>query len=331
MLPPTGGRGVGMAPSLTGRGWGWVVFLAAEAVSRFPGPPLEDPPTSPPRNSTGERGGSAVGRLAQGLPPPNGRRSVAADVPARVAQRLQRSRPNDHEQPRLCGRRDTKRSDWRGGRAAASIHPHSCTPAFSGPAPGLAGDRGGVRDARAPSEANCERGPIAKRASVMRSMTDEEARDPRHGKGPPRAYAGSAGLTVLRQRRKPVRGETPVPRWLDAKRDTAAPRSGATPRPTETWQQWHLGAHRRIQRLPLLDRLEPGKQSSLPPDRTSETTRPSSKPSHRRLGHLAVKRELAMRARRPPAAHAPIHIRRTLGAKQGLRLRVTGGAWEVRP
>ena len=36
-LPPTGGRGVGMAPSLTGRGWGWVVFFSSrssEPVSR---------------------------------------------------------------------------------------------------------------------------------------------------------------------------------------------------------------------------------------------------------------------------------------------------------
>ena len=53
-LPPTGGRGVGRAPSFTGRGWGWVVFVsgirAAEAVSQFPGPPLEDPPTSPPHS-----------------------------------------------------------------------------------------------------------------------------------------------------------------------------------------------------------------------------------------------------------------------------------------
>lgn len=55
--------------------------------------------------------------------------------------------------------------------------------------------------------------------------------------------AGHAGLTVLRQRRKPVRGETPVPRWLDAKRDTAAPRSGATPRPTGTWTLMPLRQH----------------------------------------------------------------------------------------
>lgn len=145
-------------------------------MSRLPGPPLEDPPTSPPRNSTGARGGSAVGRLAHGLPLPRGRRSGATDVPACLAQRLQRSRPHDHEQRRLCGRRDTKRSDWRGGRAAASTSRHSV---FSGPASGLAGARGGVRDGRAPSAATCERGPIAKRASVMRSMTDKEARDPR--------------------------------------------------------------------------------------------------------------------------------------------------------
>ena len=36
---------------------------------------------------------------------------------------------------------------------------------------------------------------------------------------------------------EPVRGETPVPRWLDAQRDSPAPRSGETPSPTETWQQ----------------------------------------------------------------------------------------------
>jgi len=40
---------------------------------------------------------------------------------------------------------------------------------------------------------------------------------------------GSAGLTVLREGRQPFRGETPVPRWLDAKRNGPAPRSGDTP------------------------------------------------------------------------------------------------------
>ena len=55
----------------------------------------------------GERGGTTGARAA----PPHGRRSVATDVPARLAQRLQRSRPNELEQRRLCGRRATKRSD----------------------------------------------------------------------------------------------------------------------------------------------------------------------------------------------------------------------------
>jgi len=98
-----------MTPSLTGRGWGWVGCLAAEAVSQFPGPPLEDPPTSPPRNSTGAQlGGARWDDWRTGCPPPPGRRSIAAAVPARLAQRLQRNRPKDHEQRRLCGRRATK-------------------------------------------------------------------------------------------------------------------------------------------------------------------------------------------------------------------------------
>jgi len=52
---------------------------------------------------------------------------------------------------------------------------------------------------------------------------------PGDGTGPLLVPAGSAGLTVLRQGWKPVRGETPVPRWLDAQRDSPAPRSGDTP------------------------------------------------------------------------------------------------------
>jgi len=66
---------------------------------------------------------------------------------------LQRSRPNDHEQRRLCGRRATKRSDWRGGRAAAST---SVPPDFCGPATGMAGDRGGDLTGAAPSAATCK-------------------------------------------------------------------------------------------------------------------------------------------------------------------------------
>ena len=55
-------------------------------------------------------------------------------------------------------------------------------PALSGPASGLAGDRGGDLAGAAASGAQrseLQAGQFAKRASVMRGMTDEEARDPR--------------------------------------------------------------------------------------------------------------------------------------------------------
>ena len=182
-----------------------------------------------------------MGRLAHELPLPHGRRSVAADVPARLAQRLLRSRPNDHEQWRLCGRRATKRSDWRGGRAAdrwlCSGAAAACTslhPASSGPAPGLAGDRGGDLTGAAPSAATCK--PVSS-PSGPRSRTREgtRARDPRARE--------RAAACLSRHRRpgwirvrdgSPSRGETPVPRRLDAQRNGPAPRSGDTPRPTGT-------------------------------------------------------------------------------------------------
>jgi len=138
-----------------------------------------------------------VGRLAHGLPPLHGRRSVATDVPACLAQRLQRSRPDDHEQRRLCGRRATKRSDWRGGRAAASTSLH---PVFSGPAPGLAGARGGDLAGAAPSGAqrsDLQAGQFAKRASFTRSVKETEPALPGHGNGPPPVSAGIAGLPVF--------------------------------------------------------------------------------------------------------------------------------------
>ena len=77
-LPPTGGRGVGRIPSFTGRGWGWVVYTAAEAVSRFPGPPrLLLPPQVPLTLDGGAAGGSAVGRPAHAAAFISGRRSSA--------------------------------------------------------------------------------------------------------------------------------------------------------------------------------------------------------------------------------------------------------------
>jgi len=183
---------------------------AAEAVRRLPGPPLEDPPTSPPRNSTGapwgERGGTTGARAATF----HGRRSSAADVPADLAQRLQRSRPK-------CLSRGVSAAGVppreRSGRLARrpSRAGHSIAWVFSGPAPGLAGDRGGALTGAAPSGAqrsDLQAGQFAKRASFTRSVKESGPALPGHGKGPPRASAGIAGLTVLREGWQPVRVET---------------------------------------------------------------------------------------------------------------------------
>jgi len=209
----------------------------------------------------GERGGTTGARAA----PSHGRRSVAADVPARLAQRLQRSRPHDHEQRRRCGRRATKRSDWRGGRAAASTSRYSV---FSGPAPGLAGDRGGDLAGAAPSGAqrsDLQAGQFAKRASLTRSVRETGPAIPGHGKGPPRASAGSAGLTVLRQGWKPDRGETPVP--------PVARRAARKPGPA---QRGDARAHKDLAPAPAPKSQQPAPQPPAPRGSTPGPSRPAS-------------------------------------------------------
>jgi hypothetical protein len=65
----------------------------------------------------------------------------------------------------------------------------------------MAGDRGGDLAGAAPSEAqrsDLQAGRFAKRASFTRSVKETRPAIPGHGKGPPRAPAGSAGLAVLR-------------------------------------------------------------------------------------------------------------------------------------
>ena len=82
-------------------------------------------------------------------------------------------------------------------------------PVFSGPAPGMAGDRGGDLAGAAPSGAqrsDLQAGQFAKRASFTRSVKESEPAIHGHGKGPPRTSAGSAGLIVLREGRQPVKG-----------------------------------------------------------------------------------------------------------------------------
>jgi hypothetical protein len=96
--------------------------ISSQAVSRLPGPPLEDPPTSPPHlgrgRGWGERGGTTGARAAS----QTRRRSVATGVTARLAPRLQRSRPTPSSSggpaAAVPPRQPSWATDWRGGRDA---------------------------------------------------------------------------------------------------------------------------------------------------------------------------------------------------------------------
>ena len=127
LAPAHGRAGGGHGPFLHGKGLGMGGLhssRSSEPVSRPTA--LKIPPQVPLARSTGacwgERGGTTGARAA---------------TPAGGAAK--RSRPPCHEQRRPCGRRATKRSDWRGGRAAASTSMDSVS---SGPASGVAGGRG---------------------------------------------------------------------------------------------------------------------------------------------------------------------------------------------
>lgn len=125
-LPPTGGRGVGKASSLTGGGGGWVVSTAAGAMSRFPGPPLEDPPhKSPSQFDGGAVGGARWADRRCGLPSVSRARSSAAAVTGPLAHRLRCRRPPHPEVRRHRDRRDRPRSGGRGGRAGPITSAHS--------------------------------------------------------------------------------------------------------------------------------------------------------------------------------------------------------------
>lgn len=187
-----------MAPSLTGRGWGWVGFFAAEAVSRFPGPPLEDPPTSPPHWLTGapwgERGGTTGARAA--LPHAVG----AASRP--MCQLAWRS-----------GRSAADRTITSGGGSAADVPPSAATGAAVEPLRALHCTRSSAARLRAwrvtgvaiwpaphraeRSAATCKPVSSPSGASFTRSVKETGPAVPGHGKGPPRASAGNAGLAVF--------------------------------------------------------------------------------------------------------------------------------------
>ena len=107
----------------------------------------------------------AVGRRAHGLQPPRG---VAA----------QRRRRHDLERRRLRGRRATKRSDWRGGRAgarrsgAARLRAWRVT-GVTGWGTSRAGPKGGSGAALRPSS-----------GLVHAQREGRQARDPRAREGP---------------------------------------------------------------------------------------------------------------------------------------------------
>jgi len=71
--------------------------------------------------------------------------------------------------------------------AAQPLRALLCIPAFSGPATGMAGDRGGDLAGAAPSGAqrsDLQAGQFAKRASFTRSVKESRPAIPGHGNGP---------------------------------------------------------------------------------------------------------------------------------------------------
>ena len=260
-----------MAPSLTGRGWGWVVSSAAEAVSRFPGPPLEDPPTSPPRNSTEARGGARWDDWRTGCPLPTG--GAASRPMCQLAWRSGCSAADRTITSSGGSAADVTQSAATGaavepliaGLQRRSRCGHFFAPGFQRSGSGHGGCPG-WRSERASTERSDLRARTDRQAGVGHAQHDGQRspRSPGTGKGPPRASAGSAGLTVLRQGWTPVRGETPVPWWLDAQRDSPARRSGETPGPKEPWQQRHR-RHPRLQRLQH-SQIRPRQQRTRSPE-----------------------------------------------------------------
>jgi hypothetical protein len=149
-------------------------------------------------------------------------RATADGVTAPLARRLPRAACNQsHEDRRLCDRRATKRSDWRGGRAGPSTHRIQAVRLRAWRVAGVTIWH--VRSAR--SEAQCsgaQRRARAARQFVKRAVGRDPATDPRpaipgHGKGRLREH---------RRRRRPGR----VARGIDARQDRDAKRLDAKTR-----------------------------------------------------------------------------------------------------
>ena len=115
-------------PSREGVGDGWG-SSAAEAVSQFPGPPLEDPPTSPPRDSTGALLGGARWddwRTRCPVFAAMQRRGRCASLPgAAVAAKTTAQPARSGASAADVTPSEPKVRDWRGGRAGPITSSHS--------------------------------------------------------------------------------------------------------------------------------------------------------------------------------------------------------------
>ena len=156
------------APFPHGKGWGWVGFFSSRSSEPVPWPTaLKIPPQVPLAirrgRSWGERGGTTGARAAP-------RSGDAASRPmCQLAWRggCSEDASRAHEARRLCGRRDTKGTE--GERLARRSSRTDHFNGFSGPASGVAGDRGDDLAAAQPTERSVAREAAASSSSGRRS------------------------------------------------------------------------------------------------------------------------------------------------------------------
>ena len=191
-------------------------------------------------------------------------------MPARLAQQSQRSRLKTHERRRLRSRRATKLtpgSDWRGGRAGASKTSH-----FSGPASGVAGDRGDdLVSAQRTRRSGVNAAPGSSSSGLVHAKREgNQPAVPGHGNGP-LLSALPACLCCVKD--GSPSGARRWPQRSGSTRDSLAPRSGETPND-------HVPNITTITRNPTLSLTA----SAVQVDSDRKSTRLNS--SHERLSRM---------------------------------------------
>jgi translation initiation factor IF-2 len=159
---------------------------------------LKIPPQVPLIPGRGRGGGSRWAEPAPWAATATQRaRATAAGATGPLAHRLPRAARPIPEGRRLCGRRATKRSDWRGGRAG----PSSLLPS-GGPAPGVAGGRG--EDLAGEARPESKRSGATKRGAgqfVKRARETDGGHVPRDGHQGPRGPRPREGPPSSSRRR----------------------------------------------------------------------------------------------------------------------------------